>query len=86
MNFQTFEYMLSTLTEEDSMIKIIRLLNISKAHGLDEISICMLKMYDLAISKPLLMIFESCISQGEFPDAWKKANMVKVHEKIANSL
>ena len=30
-------------------------------------------MFDSAISKPLLLIFDTCVSQGVFPDGWKNA-------------
>ena len=34
-----------------------------------------------AICKPLNSIFQSCIKHGEFPNEWKKANVVPVHKK-----
>ena len=41
----------------------------------------MLKLCDKSISKPLELIFQSCIKQGKFPTEWKKANVVPVHKK-----
>ena len=67
---------LSSLQFEDKdIIKIIRTLNINKAHGYDDISIRMLKIGDLAIIKPLSIIFRNCINNSTFPDLWKKSNI-----------
>lgn len=69
--------------DEDSIIKVIKSLIISKAY---EIFKCLLKICYSTISKPPLMIFENFINQGEFPDVWKKANVVPVHKKMASNL
>ena len=34
-----------------------------------------------SISKPFEVIFKSCIKKGQFPNEWKKANVVPVHKK-----
>ena len=41
----------------------------------------MLKICDESISKLLQIIFKSCIEKGQFPNKWKKANVVSVHKK-----
>ena len=67
---------LSSLQFEDKdIIKIIRSLDINKAHGYDDISIRMLKICDLAIIKPLSIIFRNCINHSMFPHLWKKSNI-----------
>ena len=43
--------------ENDDILKLIRSLNIQKAHCLDDISIRMIKICDSALVKPLLLIF-----------------------------
>ena len=43
------------------------------------ISICIIKLCDDSICKPLEMTFKSCLKQGTFPVEWKKANVVPVH-------
>ena len=81
---QTFitDSKLSSLQFEDKdIIKIIRSLNINKAHGYDDISIRMLKICDLAIIKPLSIIFRNCINHSTFPDLWKKSNICPIHKK-----
>ena len=65
---------------DDGILKIIRSLNINKAHGHD-ISIRMSKICDKAILKPLFIIYENPIDTGIFPDSWKKSNIGSVHKK-----
>ena len=43
--------------DRDYIPKIIKNLNVSKAHGHDNISITMLKIYDSVITEPLSLIF-----------------------------
>ena len=58
--------------------KIIKALKVNKAHGHDEISIRMLKLCESAITKPLYLIFKNYLSSNNFPDVWKKANVIPV--------
>ena len=67
----------SVFTPHDIKI-IINKLDPNKAHGHDMISIRMIKLYGDSISKPLEMIFKSCLNQGIFPSERKKANVVPV--------
>ena len=41
----------------------------------------MLKICDLAIIKPLSIIFRNCINHSTFPDLWKKSNICPIHKK-----
>ena len=41
----------------------------------------MLKLSQKSILKPLKLIFENCLRTRLFPDQWKKANLVPIHEK-----
>ena len=66
---------------DDQILKILRALDINKAHGHDEISIRMLKLYDKSIIPPLSLMFQNCIDTRTFPDTWKKSNIVSVHRK-----
>ena len=63
------------------ILKIIRNLELNKAHGLNIISIRMMKICDDSICKPLKLIFQSCLKGGKFPSKWKKANVVPIHKK-----
>ena len=66
---------------EDDIFSVIRKLDHSKAHGNNQIIICMVQICDKAISKPLHLIFSSCIESGIFPTEWKKANVVPIHKR-----
>ena len=66
--------------------KIINNLNPNKAHGHDNISIKMIQICGDTIIRPLTMIFDSAIKLGEFPDSWKKGNIIPVHKKENKSL
>ena len=65
----------------DDILKIIRNLDPNKAHGHDMISIRMIKICDTSICRPPKLIFQACLESGNFPNEWKKANVVSVHKK-----
>ena len=46
----------SRLNSEDGILKVIRALNISKAHGYDDISIRMIKICDKSLTKSLFYL------------------------------
>ena len=78
---------------EGEILKIIRALNINKAHGHDGISIRMIKICDDGISirmikicdesllKPLLILFKNSLKLSYYPDIWKKSNIIPAHKK-----
>ena len=45
---------------DDDILKIIRSLNINKAHGHDDISVRMIKICDKAIFEPLDVLLRTC--------------------------
>ena len=69
---------------QDNIAKIIQNLDPNKAHGHDNISIRVLKIYGSSICKTLEMIFKQCIETGVFPSEWKKGNIVPIHKKGEN--
>ena len=69
---------------QENIAKIIRKLYPNKAHGHDDISIRMLKIYGSSIYKPLEMIFKLCIETGVFPSQWKRGNIIPIHKKETN--
>ena len=75
---------ISTVTCTSDIATLIQNLDPNKAHGHDTLSIRMLKLYGKSVCKPLELIFQSCIKQGEFPTEWEKANVVPVHKKVIN--
>ena len=70
--------------ENKDIVNVIKALDPCKVHGYNDISIRMLKICDSAIVKPLTILFKNCISQGIFPDNWKKSNICLIHKKVIN--
>ena len=70
---------------EDEILKIIKALNIHKAHGHDEISIRMIKICDKSLLKQLILLFEISTKSSCYPDIWKKSNIIPVHKKMINN-
>ena len=70
---------------EDEILKIIKALNIHKAHGHDDISIRMIKICDKSLLKQLILLFEISTKSSCYPDIWKKSNIIPVHKKMINN-
>ena len=68
------------------ILSLIRSLNTNKAHGWDDLSISMIKICDYSIVRPLCLIYECCIESGQYPQAWKRANVLPVHKKGSEQL
>ena len=64
--------------DEDELLKIIRVLNINKAHGHDDIS---MMICDKLLIKPLTFLFKTSVRSSHYPDIWKKSNIIPVHKK-----
>ena len=79
--FSTQSNLMSLDFNENELLKIIRALNINKAHGHDDISIRMIKIYDKSLIKALMLIFKKSIRSSCYPDIWKKSNIIPVHKK-----
>ena len=67
-------------------IKLIKALDVSKAHGHDGISVKMIKICADPIAHPLTLIFQNSLVAGIFANDWKKANIVPIHKKMINKL
>ena len=67
--------------DDESLLKIVRSLDINKAHGHDDISIRMIKICDKAIVPAISLIYKNCIETGSFPKIWKKSNIIPIHKK-----
>ena len=59
--FLTQSRLMSLDFDEDELLKIIRALNINKAHGHDDISIRMIKICDKSLIKPLILLFKKSV-------------------------
>ena len=66
LHYLTHNHISSVSFSQDDVAKIIQNLDPNKAHGHDNISICMLKIYGSSIYKPLEVIFKQCIEIGFF--------------------
>ena len=76
----------SVSVNEAKIVSIIRKLSPNKAHGCDNISSRMLKIYDTVITRPVKIIYEKCIETDRFPLLWKKANIVPAHKKNSRQI
>ena len=71
---------------KDDTLRIINNLDPNKAHGPDEISICMLKICGDSVCRSLNIISKTCLCTGEFPLEWKKDNIVPIRKKVISKL
>ena len=71
----------SIVFNDESILKIIRALDVNKAHSHDDISIRMIKLCDKSIIPAISLIYKNCINSGIFPNIWKKCNVISVHTK-----
>ena len=71
---------------EGEILKIIRALNIHKAHCHDDISIRMIKICDKSLLKFLIILFQNSTKSSHYPDIWKKSNIIPVHKKNEKQL
>ena len=69
------------LVNEESISKTILSLKPKKSSGFDEISNKMLKFCNRELTKPLLILINKSIRDGEFPDCLKIAKLVPIHKK-----
>ena len=74
--FKTQSRLSSINFEKEDILKIIRNLNVNKAHGHDNISIKMLKTCNSVLAEPLSLIYKNCINSGVFPDIWKRSHII----------
>ena len=79
-SFKTDKRLYKLNIKEDDILKIIRKLNVSKAHGHDDISIRMLKICDSVLTEHLSIIFNNCIDHGVSPDNWKMYHIIPIHK------
>ena len=66
---------------EGEIFKIIRALNINKAHGYDDISIKMIKICIKSLLKPSTILFKNSTSSCCYPDIWEKSHIIPAHKK-----
>ncbi|MCG7869883.1 MAG: hypothetical protein JAY74_26365 [Candidatus Thiodiazotropha taylori] len=74
-----------TITNQE-VLDVLQSLNVSKSCGPDLINPRLLKEGAHYLKIPLTYIFNSSLSQCEFPNAWKKANLTPIHKKNEKTL
>ena len=70
---------------ENKILKIIRALNIHKAHGYYDISITMIQICDRTLFKPLIILFKISVEYSCYPDIWNRSNIIPVHKKVTDN-
>ena len=78
LKFKTSKRVEKITFTDDVINLIIKNLNVDKAHGWDNISIRMIKLYGKSITLILSLIFQSALNDGVFPDDWKKVMLSHV--------
>ena len=68
------------ITEED-VLDQLKILDINKAFGLDNISPRFLKFGKMELYKSLTLIFNHCLKYSEFPSLWKIACVTPLYKK-----
>ena len=71
----------SVTFSESDVIKIIKALDVNKAHGHDNISVRIIKLCTNSVAHPLTLIFQNSMAAGTFATQWKRANIVPIHKK-----
>ena len=66
---------------KENILLTTKNLDSSKAHGWDNISTKIIKIYGESITVPLKIIFEQLLKEKKFPEVCKKANIIPVHKK-----
>ena len=79
--YMTEERMQSITLSESDVIKVIRALNVNKAHGQDNISVRMINLCTNSAAHPLTLIFQNSMAAGTFATQWKRTNIVPIHKK-----
>ena len=72
--------MCGIVIDRDKVLRLIRSLDANKAHGWNEISAHMVKIYDSSLLNHCVT-FERCLATGIYPSTRKKANIVSIDKK-----
>ena len=78
---ESMNRLISITFNDEIILKIIRVLDVNKAHDHDDISVRMIKKLCNKSIIPVIIIYKNCINSGIFPNIWKKSNVVPVHKK-----
>ena len=80
ISFKTLSRLSSINFKKEDILKVIRNLNVNKAHGHDS-SIRMLKICDSVLVEPLPFRYKNCINSEVFPDIWKRSYIILTNKE-----
>ena len=86
ISFKTHSRLNPISFEKEEVLKVIRHLNVRKAHGHNDISLRRLKICNSEVVEPLLLIYKTCIDSGIFPDIWKRYHIIPTYKEIDKSI
>jgi hypothetical protein len=72
-------------TSPEEVNKILGSLELGKAHGVDGVSVRLLKETAESLKRPLSKLINVSFSSGKVPTTWKRANVSPVHKKDCRS-
>ena len=65
----------------EEVMRALHSVNIKKSSGPDAIPNKLLKIAAYSLGEPLCNLFNTCISQGVFPDIWKMSHIIPIPKK-----
>jgi hypothetical protein len=77
----TDQRLVEIATTPAEILDILGTLELGKAHGVDGVSVKLLKETAETISHPLSLLINESFKAGEVPKSWKRANVTPVHKK-----
>ena len=80
--FITNENFLLIVFDNQSILKIIRALDVSKSHGRNDIFVRMTNVCDSSLLRSLSIVLGNCIN---FFLIWKESNAIPIHKLIVNN-
>ena len=66
---------------EDEVHKALSKLKPDKSSGPDNVHPMLLPEAATELTKPLTILFQKSLSEGELPENWKKANIIPIYKK-----
>lgn len=68
------------IINQEKVFQIFQSLDPKKTYGCDEVSIVMMKMWQVNVGA-FVHDYEKCLESGVYPVLWKRSNVTPVHEK-----
>ena len=78
---KTDKVLADVVISENEIKDVFDISNVNKASGPDLISYKMLKAVSFEVSKPLAIIMNRSLSEGRFPEVWKRSLVMPLYKK-----